>query len=47
MLGILSPKGEGFADPLLGTLKNFAALAKEALGERAVGKPVEVWFQML
>ena len=27
--------------------KNFPALAKEALGERASGKPIEVWFQML
>jgi putative transposase len=24
---------------------NFASLAREALGERAAGKPVEVWFQ--
>ena len=28
-----------------GFQKNFPALAKEALGERASGKPVEVWFQ--
>ena len=30
-----------------GFQKNFADLAKEALGARADGKPVEIWFQML
>jgi len=26
-------------------LRNFASLAREAIGERAANKPVEVWFQ--
>jgi hypothetical protein len=27
--------------------KSFAELVREALPERARGKPVEIWFQML